>query len=109
MPVAIDADVSNFDRVRPDIANQSWPHEKTVAVVLNSAPIIVVERACLNCVALPNEVLAKDIRDVHVLRPPVESIQATIRVFLELRKIRSIELITIVVERTKDARSEIVL
>src|ERR1051325_6882186 len=96
MSIAVDADVSNLDRVRPDIANQSRPHEKTVAVVLNIAPIIVVKCTRLDRVALANEILTKEIRDVNVLLTPIETVQPAISVLLKLREVRCVELVTVV-------------
>src|SRR5436305_15050041 len=77
--IAVDADVTNLDRVRPHVANQGGPHQKSVAIEFAAAPIVVVKRAGLNCVALPNKVLSKNIRNVNVLLPSMESIQTADR------------------------------
>src|ERR1051325_4100209 len=109
MSVAVDANVSNFDRVGPDIANQSGSHEKSIAVVLNPATIIVVKRTRLNCVALANKILTKQIRNIDVLPAVVESVQSAVRIFLELCKVGSVDLVTIVAELTEDARAQVVV
>ena len=109
MAIAIDADVADPDRVRPHVANQSRPHQKSVAIEFAAAAIVVVERARLNRVTLLEEILPKNIRDVNILLPPIETIQAAVRVFLQLRKISRIELITVVAERSKQSRAQVVV
>src|SRR2546421_2616907 len=96
--IAVHADVPTFDSVRSYIANQRGPHQKTVAIEFAAAAIVVVKRAGLNRVALFDEVLPKNVRDVNVLMPPIKTIQTAVRVFLELRKIRRVVLITIIIK-----------
>src|SRR3989442_3901262 len=109
MTIAVNADVANVDRVRPHVADQSRPHQKSVAIEFAAVPIVVVKRARLNRVTLLDEVLAKNIRNVNILLPPIESIQTAVRVLLELREVSRVELISIIVERTEYARAEIVV
>src|SRR2546423_11876544 len=109
MTIAVDADVANLDRVRPHVADQSRAHQKSVAIEFAAVPIVVVKRTGLNRVTLLDEVLSKNIRNVNILLPPTETIQAAVRVLLELREVSRVELISIVVERTKHASAEIVV
>src|SRR5436190_20022485 len=85
--IAIHADERNFDGVRAHIANERRSDKKAVAIEFATAAIVVVEPAGLNRVTPLDEVLAKNIRDVNVLMPPIEAIQPTVCVLLELRKI----------------------
>src|SRR5690242_17265139 len=101
MTVAAEPEITNLDRVRPDVANQCRPHEKTVAIEFNAASIVVVMKTALDRVALAHEVLAKDAGDVNVLMARVEAIQAAIGIFLEHREVSGVELITVVVESAK--------
>ena len=57
MSVTVDANIANLDRVRPHVADQSRPHQKSIAIEFAAGPIVVVKRARLNCVALLNKVL----------------------------------------------------
>src|SRR5687767_15451758 len=75
MPITINADVADFDRVRPHIPNQRRARQKSVPVVLNTPTVVVVERAGLNRVTLADKVLPKNVRDVNVLLPPIETIE----------------------------------
>ncbi len=109
MAVAAEPKITNLDRVWPDVANQRRSHQKTVAIKFNAASIVVVMKTSLDRVALANEVLPKDICDVNVLMARVEAIQTAVRVLLEHREVRGVELITVVVERAKHARAEIVV
>src|SRR5829696_5785418 len=109
MTVAADTEITNLDRMWPDVADRRRPHEKAIAIELNAAPIIVVMKAALNRVCLANKILAKDVGDVNILMARVEAIQAAVGVFLQHRKVRTIELVTIIVKRTKHARAEVVI
>src|SRR5690349_18235611 len=109
MAVAANAEITDLDRMRSDVANRRGPHEETVAIEFNAASIIVVMKAPGDRVALANEILAEDVRDVDVLMPRVETVEAAVRVLLQHRKIGAIELITIVIKRAKHARAEIVV
>src|SRR5260370_24772098 len=74
-----------------------------------AAPIIVEERAGLNRVAFAYDVLRKNIRDVNVLLSSIETIQAAVRVFLKLREVSHVVLITIVVERSEYTRAQVII
>ncbi len=82
MAVAAKPKITDFDRVGPDVADQRWSHQKTVAIEFDAAAIIVVVKTSLNRVALANEVLSENVGDVNVLMARVEAIQAAVRVFL---------------------------
>ena len=92
-----------------DVPNRRRSHQKSVAIKFDAAAIVVVMKTSLDRVALANEVLAKDVGDVNVLMARVEAIQTAIRVLLEHREIRGIELLSIVIESAKHARAEIVV
>jgi hypothetical protein len=109
MSIAADAEVTNLDRMRPDIADRRGPNEKTVAIELYAASIVGVMKAALDRVALANEILPEDVCDVNVLMTRVEAVKAAVRVLLEQREVGAVELVTIVVERAKHARAEIVV
>src|SRR5690348_17275834 len=109
MSVTTDSEITDFDRVRPHVADRRRPDQKTVAIEFHTAAIVVVMKAALNRVALANEVLPKDIGDVNVLMARVEAVQAAVRVLLQHREIRGVELHAIVVRRSKNARAEIVV
>ena len=74
MTIATNTQVTNLDRVGTNIADQSRAHQKTIAIKLNSTPVIVVMKATLDRVALAYEVLTKDVRDVNVLMSSVKPI-----------------------------------
>src|SRR5581483_1717482 len=95
--------------MRTHVTYQRGPHEKSVAVVLHAATVVVIERAGLNRVALANEVLSKNIRNVNILLPPIETIQTAVRVLLELREVSEIILNVIIVGAAEDARAEVVV
>src|SRR6185503_9694616 len=101
MAVAAETQITHLDRMRSHVANRRGPHEEAVSIEFNPTSIVVVMKAALDRVALANEILAKDVCDVNVLMARVEPVEATVRVFLEHRKVRAIELVTIVVERAK--------
>src|SRR5690242_18020578 len=109
MAVAANAEITDLDRMRSDVANRRGPHEETVAIEFNAASIVVVMKAALDRVALANEILAEDVRDVDVLMTRVETVETAIRVLLQHREVRGIELVTIVIKRAKHARAEIVV
>src|SRR6266852_4367465 len=71
MAIAIDADIANLDRVRPHVPNQCRPHQKSVAIEFTAASIVVIKHAGLKRVALLDEILSKNVRDVNVLLPPI--------------------------------------
>src|SRR3977135_321825 len=95
--ITINAQIADLNRVRPHVANQSGPDQKSIAIEFAAGAVVVVKRAGLNCVTLLNKVLSKNIRDIDVLTPSIESIKAAVRVLLELRKISEIVLVTIVI------------
>src|ERR1051325_1029714 len=109
MTITAKPQIANLDRVRPDVANQRRSHQKPVAIEFNAASIVVVVKTSLDRVTLAYEILAKDVCDVNILGAGVEAIQAAVRIFLEHREVRGVELITIVVESAKHARAEIVV
>src|SRR6202521_2210396 len=106
MPVTVDPYIGNLDGVRPHVANQCRPHQKPVPIEFVAAAIVVVERARLNRVALLDEVLTKDVRNVNILMTQIETIQPTVRVLLELREVRRVVLVTIVIKTAEDARAQ---
>src|SRR6185369_3198191 len=75
MPIAAETEISDFDRVRPHVSDRRGPDQKAIAIKLDAATVVVVMKAALNRVALANEILAKDVGDVHVLVARVEPIQ----------------------------------
>ena len=109
MTITINADVTNFDPMRPHVPDQRGPHQKSIAIEFATGAIVVVKRARLYRVAFPDEILSKNIRNVHVLMSPIKTIEAAVCVFLELREISGIVLVAIVSERTKDSRTQIVV
>src|SRR5689334_9130617 len=109
MTVATETKITNLDRVWPDVANQRRSHQKAVAIEFNAASIVVVVKASLDRVALANEILPEDVGDVNVLMARVEAIEAAVRVLLEHREVRGIELIAVVAESAEYARAEIVV
>ncbi len=74
MPVTVDADIANLDGVRPHVANQCGTHQKSVAIEFVAAAIVVVKRARLDRVTLPDEVLPENVRDVNILMTQIETI-----------------------------------
>src|SRR6266850_641032 len=109
MPVAVQPQVTDFDRVRANVANQSRTDQKTVAVIFHAAPVVVVKQASLDRIALANEVLAENVCDVDVLMARVEAVKATVRVLLQHREVGGVELNAIVVCRAKKAQAKIVV
>src|ERR1044072_4863810 len=95
--------------MRSHVTDQSRPHQKSVAIEFAAVPIVVVERAGLNRVALLDKVLPTKIRNVNILLPSIETIQATVSVLLKLREISRVELISIIVERTEEPRAQVVI
>src|SRR5216684_2954208 len=91
------------------VADQRGTNEETVAIKLAAGPVVVVKRTGLNCVALLNEILPKNVCDVNVLPAAVEPIQAAVRVFFELSEVSNVVLITIVAETAEDACAKIVV
>src|SRR6185369_4465950 len=109
MAITTDPEIADLDRVWSHVADRCRPHQKTVAIKLDRASIVVVMKTSLNRVTLANEVLLENIRDVDVLMARVETVQTAVRVFLEHRKVSDVELVTIVIESTKHARAEVVI
>src|SRR5437870_665721 len=109
MAVAIHPEITNLDRVLSHVANQRWPHQKAVAIILDARPIVVVVQAALNGEAFAYEVLSVKIGDVNILVPRVETIETAVGVLLKHRKIGRVVLITIVAERPKQTRAQIVI
>src|SRR5690349_20464104 len=107
--IATEAEVTDLDRARPRITDQRGPDQKTVAIELHAAAIVVVMKAALNRVALAHEVLAKDVGDVDVLMACVEAVQAAVRILLEHREVSGVELHAIVVGGAEHARTEVVV
>src|SRR5215216_1329343 len=109
MPITAKPQIANLDRVRPDIADQRRSHQKTVAIEFNAASIVVVVKASLDRVTLANEILPEDVCDVNILMARVEAIQSAVGVLLQHREVCGVELVAIVVERAKPARTEIIV
>src|ERR671914_2926821 len=101
MPVAAESEIADFDRVWPHVANRRGTDQKSVAVKLDCASIVVVVKTSLDRVALADEILPEDVGDVNVLMPRVEAIQRAVRVLLEHREVRGIELDAVVVQGAK--------
>src|ERR1043166_3194174 len=93
----------------PRVPNQRRPHEETVAIVFDTRAVVVVMQAALDRVALANEVLTKEICDVDVLMPGVKPVQAAVGIFLEHREEGAVVLVEIVVQRSKEARAQIIV
>src|ERR1051326_3741850 len=66
-------------------------------------------KAALDRVTLANEILPKDVGDVNVLMARVEAVQAAVRVFLEHREVRGVELHPVVVGAAENACAEVVV
>src|SRR5678815_560141 len=98
MAVAANSKITDLDCVRPDVANQCRSNEKAIAIEFNTPPVVVVMEASLDCVALMNEILAKDIRNVDILMSSIKSVQRTIRVLFQHREEGRIVLDSIVVQ-----------
>ena len=96
--ITIDAYVADLHGMRPHVANQCRPHQKTVPIEFAAAAIVVVEHAGLNRVTLPDEVLPKQIGNVNILMPQIEAIQPAIRVLFELPKVSHVVLIAIIIK-----------
>src|ERR1044071_5585941 len=109
MTVTTDSKIANLDLVRPNITNQRGTNQKAISIELDAAPIIVVVKTPLNRVALADEILPKDVGDVDVLMPRVETIETAVGILLQHREVRAVELVAIVIKRTEDARAEVVI
>src|SRR6266498_2138556 len=66
-------------------------------------------QASLNCVALANEILAKDVGDVDVLMARVEAIEAAVCILLQHREVSGVVLNAIVVGSAEEANAEVVI
>ena len=95
--------------MRARVADERGAHQKTVAVVLDVAPIVVVMQARLNGVAFGQKILAKEVGDVNVLRALVKAIEAAVGIFFELMKVGGVELKLIIVECAENTRAEIIV
>src|ERR1044072_6642457 len=105
MPVTRQPQVSNLDRVWPNIANQRRTNQKAVTVILDAAPVVVVVQTSMDCVALANEVLPGDVCDVDILMARVETIKTAVGVLLEHREVGGIELNAIIVGSSDQPQS----
>src|SRR6266699_2480377 len=95
--------------MRSNISDQSRANQKTIAVILHAAPVVVVMQTALNCVALADKVLTEHVSDVDILMAGVETVQTAVRVLLQHRKVSGIELNPIVVSRAKETKTKIVI
>src|SRR5436190_2427365 len=109
MSVAVNSHITNLERVRTHVADQSRPHEKLVAIKFTAATIVVIKSTGLNRIAFADEILTKDIRHIHVLLSPIKSIQPAVGVFFELREIGEVVLVAIIVKATEDACPQVVV
>src|SRR6185436_11388022 len=109
MTITAKPQIPDLDRMRPNIANQRRTNEKPIPIKLDAASIVVVVKTSLNRIALANKILSKDVGDVDVLMPRVETIETAVGVLLQHREICTVELIAIVIKRTEDARAEVVI
>jgi hypothetical protein len=81
--VTANSKITNFDRMWSHIAYRGWAYKKSVAIKLNAATIIVVVKTSLDRIALTNEILSENVRDINVLMASVEAIQAAVGILLE--------------------------
>src|SRR2546421_3828552 len=107
--VAINPDVPHLDRMWTNVTDQRWTDQESVPIIMDAAPVIVIESARLDRVTLANEVLAKNIRNVNILMARVEAIQAAIRILLQHREVNSIKLDSIIISGAKHPKPEIVI
>ena len=54
-------------------------------------------------------VLPKDVRHVNILMTQIETIQTAVRIFLKLRKVSGVVLVTVIIETAEDACAQIVV
>ena len=83
------------------------PGQEAVLFVVRAAFIHIHVKAKLRGVALPNEVLAEDIRDQDVLMPRVERVQVRVSVLFAHVEKREVVLHAVVTGVAKEARAEI--
>src|SRR5438270_3654182 len=95
--------------MRAGVAYESGAHEKTVAVVLDAAAVVVEKNACLNRVAFGDKILSEYVCDIDVLRSLVEAIQPAVGIFFELMKVCEVELITVVAESAEETRAQVII
>jgi hypothetical protein len=109
MPVAVEADVTDLNAMRPCVADNGGADLKTVAVKLARGAVVVKQKADLRRVAFAQEILPENVADVDVLMARVETVQAAVGVLLQLGKIGGVELILIVGEAAEETRAEVVV
>src|SRR6185503_9132224 len=107
--VSTDAHVSDFNCVWRDIADQGRPHQKSVAIKFDAAPIIIEMKAALDGVTLAEEILPKNICNVNILMPSIEAIKAAVCVLLKHGEVRRVVLQAIVIKRAKHPSPEIIV
>ena len=95
----------SLSRGEPQRADERGAHQKTVAVVLDAAAVVVEMKARLQGVALGDEILSKDVCDIDILRSLVKTIQPAVSIFFELMKVCEVELITVVAESAEETRA----
>src|SRR5216683_2552716 len=83
MSVTVESKIRHLDRMRSHIADQRRTHQKSIAVILDAAAIVVEMKTAFDRVTLANKVLAKNVGDVNVLMSRVETIQAAVGVLFE--------------------------
>ena len=74
MPITGQPKITHLDSVWPHVANRCRTNEKSVLVIFDASPIVVVVETSLNCITLTNEVLTKNICDVYILMARVEGV-----------------------------------
>src|SRR5947208_5715472 len=109
MPIASEPEIAYLDRMRSHISDQSRANQKTIAVILHAAPVVVVMQTALNCVALPDQILTEHVSDVDILMAGVETVQTAIGVLLQHGKVSGVELDPIVVSRAEETKAKIVI
>src|SRR4030095_6442556 len=107
--ISTETNITNFNRVRSNVSDQSRPHQKTISIELNAASVIIEMEAALNRVTLGQEILPKNICDVNVLMASVEAIETAIGVLFEHRKVSGVVLEAIIIKRAKNTRTQVVV
>src|SRR4030095_15193073 len=107
--ISTETNITNFNRVRSNVSDQSRPHQKTISIELNAASIIIEMEAALNRVTFGKEILPKNICYVNVLMASVEAIETAIGVLFEHRKISGVVLHAIIIKRTENPRPKVVV
>ena len=109
MPIASEPEVAHLDRIRSNISDQSRANQKTIAIILHAAPVVVVMQTALNCVALADKVLTEHVSDVDILMAGVETVQTAVCVLLQHGEICEIVLVSVGSQVTEDAHTRLIV